>query len=278
MDKSLIKIYIFFIIALVIFINILPSIFININNTIHYIKTKTILAFEKREDSEINIYEKRANVIIMLDDGWKTQYTVGYNYMHKKDMRGSIAVIPALVGEYEYMNISNLYELYDRNWDLLNHTYSHIILNENNVDKQTYEMNKASNWLEKNGFINPYKILIYPEGEYDSSTIMIMKKLGYISGRSVLDGFNPKKPTNLYEVKVQNVLSDTNLDDVYEWIDYDIDYNLTLILLFHRLENDIDKTQMKYRVDDFYKIIDYIDERRDKLNIITYSEWIQSIV
>jgi hypothetical protein len=151
-------------------------------------------------------------------------------------------------------------------------------LNENNVDKQTYEINKANNWLEKNGFINPNKILIYPEGEYDSNTIMIMKKLGYISGRSVLDGFNPKKPTNLYEIKVKNVISDTNPNDVNEWVDYAIDYNLTLILLFHKLENNIDKTQMKYRVQDFYKIIDYIDEKRDNLNIITYSDWIQSIV
>jgi peptidoglycan/xylan/chitin deacetylase (PgdA/CDA1 family) len=236
------------------------------------------MAFAKNKNSEINIYQNKANVIIMLDDGWKTQYTVGYNYMHQKKIRGSIAVIPGLIGEDGYMNKSDLYRLYDDDWDLLNHTYNHMVLSENNVDNQIYEINKANEWLNKQGFINPNKILIYPEGEYNPNTITVMKKLGYISGRSVLDGFNPKIPTDLYEIKVKNVLSDTDPNDVNAWIDHAISNNLTVVLLFHRFENDVDKTQMKYKEKDFYKIIDYIDKRRNELNIITYSDWIQSVI
>lgn len=276
MHKNLLKFYMFSVIMLFVFINIFPSIFININNCLNYIKVKTLIAFEWKKDIEISIYKDRGNVIIALDDGWKTQYTVGYNYMHKKKMRGSIAVIPSLIGQNGYMNMGDLYKLYDDNWDLLNHTYSHIILSKNNMSKQTNDINKADEWFCKNGFVNPSKILIYPEGEYNSNTITIMRELNYISGRSTEDGFNPKMPLNLYDIKVKNVFSNTPPNDVNDWIDYTINNKLTLILLFHKLENDVDKSLMKYKKENFYKIVDYIDKKRDDLNIITYSEWMQT--
>jgi hypothetical protein len=67
-------------------------------------------------------------------------------------------------------------------------------------------------------------------------------------------------------------------DEVKNWIDYAINSRLTLILLFHKIENDIDESQMKYKKNDFYQIIDYIDQNKNELNIITYSDWIQSII
>jgi peptidoglycan/xylan/chitin deacetylase (PgdA/CDA1 family) len=213
----------------------------------------------------------------MFDDGWKTQYKVAYKYMHKKKIRGSIAIIPSLIGEPDYMDKNELYRLYNDNWDLLNHTYNHIILNKNNKDDQLIEINKGDKWLKKNSFINPNKILIYPEGKYNSNTINIMEKLNYVSGRSVDEGFNPKIPTDMYNIKVKNVLTGIKPEEVNSWIDYAIKNNLTVILLFHKLENDFDELLMKYKVKDFYKIIDYIDSRRKDLNIITYSDWIQCI-
>jgi len=47
---------------------------------------------------EVNIYNSRSNVIIMMDDGWESQYRIGYNYMEKYNIKGSIAVIPSHVG------------------------------------------------------------------------------------------------------------------------------------------------------------------------------------
>ena len=277
MDKNLVKFYISFIIAFLILINIFSNFFININNTIDLIKNKTIIVFGKNKDTVVNIYDDKANVIIMLDDAWKTQYTIGYNYMHKKNMRGSIAVIPKSIGVSGYMNKSDLYELYNNNWDLLNHTYSHINLTNKKLDKQFSEINKTDKWLRKHNFIDPNKILIYPEGKYDQNTIKTIKKLNFISGRSTREGFNKKIPTNLYEIKVKNVLTNINPNIVNGWIDYAIENNLTVILLFHKLENNVDKTLMKYKEKDFYKIIDHIDKKRNYLNIITYSDWIQTI-
>lgn len=277
MDKNLGQLYIYFIIAFIIFINIFSDIFININNSIDYLANKTMIVFGENKDNKVNIYDNKANVIIMLDDAWKTQYTIGFNYMNKRNIRGSIAVIPELIGAPDYMNKSDLSNLYNQNWDLLNHTYSHINLSNKKIDKQFSEINKANKWLLNRGFINPNKVLIYPEGKYDQNTIKIIKKLSYISGRSTKEGFNDKIPTNLYEIKVKNVLTNINPNTVNGWIDYAIENNLTIILLFHKLENKVDKTLMKYKEKDFYKIIDYIDKKRDNINIIIYTEWMQTI-
>jgi len=168
--------------------------------------------------------------------------------------------------------------LHDKNWDLLNHTYSHSTLINIDISEQELEIKQGDDWLKENGFNTQNNILIYPEGKYNSDTIAIMEKLNYISGRSVEDGYNFKYPEDLYSIKVKNVLTTTKTKWVKSWIDHAIENNLTLILLFHKIENIVDDSEMIYREKDYYEIIDYIDMKRDKLNIITYSEWIQTIL
>jgi peptidoglycan/xylan/chitin deacetylase (PgdA/CDA1 family) len=247
------------------------------NNVIDYFKYKTIVTFRENKNFETRIYDHKANVILMFDDGWETQYTVAYNYMSQKDMRGSIAVIGSAIGENNYLNMGQLNILYDANWDLLNHTYNHTILNMVDINKQMDAIKRGDEWLKKNGFNNLNNVLIYPEGEYNNDTVTALKKLNYISGRTVKDGLNPKKPSDPYDIKVKNVLTDTKTEWVYNWIDSVIDDNSTLILLFHKIQNDVDDSKMKVKKEDFYKIINYLDKKRNSLNIITYSEWMQII-
>ena len=198
--------------------------------------------------------------------------------MNKKNMVGSVAVITQMVGEIDYVNQADLHTLYNSDWDIISHTYSHKNLNKIDKKEQFSEISKADKWLYKNGFISLYKTIVYPEGDYNSSTEEIMKELNYDSGRTTIEGFNTNNLYDLHGVKVKNILYDTNVNDVYNWVDYTINNNVTLILLFHKLESDTPKTFMEYNKNDFYKIIDYIDEKRDDLNIINYSDWIQIIL
>lgn len=241
MHRNLIKLYFTLLIALILFISLFPSIFININNIKDFAIIKTLISLGNKDVEKTNIYKDKGNVIVMFDDGWKTQYEIAYKYMNQKKMRGSVAVIPSLVGEYGYMNKGELYHLHYENWDLLNHTYSHIFLPDNNIDKQMENIRSADDWLERNGFIDRNRILIYPEGEYDNNTVRVMERLKYTSGRTTMDGFNPKKPPDLYNIKVKNVFSNIEPKEVTQWIDYTIINNNTLILLFHKIEDDIDE-------------------------------------
>jgi peptidoglycan/xylan/chitin deacetylase (PgdA/CDA1 family) len=278
MDKDLIKIYVAFIILLVLSAYIFPYIFQNTYNNINNFITKTISIFNDDNTEEINIYEDRGNVILMFDDGWESQYTVAYDYMNTKKIRGCIGVITKAIGQKYYMNYSELYKLYNKNWDLFNHTHSHKNLNKIDEEEQSYEIKTADIWLDKNGFINPNKVLIYPEGGHNLKTYEILKEMNYISGRGIEEGFNEKKPTNLFDIKVKSVLSNTNPNDIIDWINYTIDNNFTLIILFHRIEDNEGDSLFMYNKEDFYKVIDYIDKRRNDLNVITYSEWILTTI
>ena len=76
MSKELKKLYILFIIALFVFVIVFPYIFININNGINYMRVKGTMMWQESKEASVNIYDDKANIIIMFDDGWKTQYTV----------------------------------------------------------------------------------------------------------------------------------------------------------------------------------------------------------
>ncbi len=278
MKKNMLIFYTSLIFTLMLLINIFPNIFYNINNSFDYLKIKTKLIFKENKEKEIFIYQNKANIIIMFDDGWKTQYTKGFKYMNKKDMRGSIAIIPNAINQQLYLNIGELNMLHDKNWDLLNHTLYHNILINADISQQKFEIKQGGVWLKDNNFNNQNNVLVYPEGKYNSDTISVMKKLNYISGRSVEDGYNFKYPKDLYSIKVKNVLTTTKTKWVKSWIDFAIENNLTLILLFHKIEEEIDDTLMIYKEKDYYEIIDYINKKRNDLNIITYSEWIQTVL
>lgn len=102
-----------------------------------------------------------------------------------------------------------------------------------------------------------------------------MKDNHIISGRSTIEKFNSQFTDSYYDIGVKNVLSNTKPEKVFTWINKTIEEKLTLILLFHKLDPVTDDSLMQYDPKNFYQIIDYIDQQRDKLNIITYSEWIK---
>lgn len=158
---------------------------------------------------------------------------------------------------------------------MLNHTYDHEILKGKNIDEKIYNIKSTQEWFEKYGFIKDLNILIYPCGEYDNTTIDVMKNLNIISGRSTIEGYNDFIIDDLYSVKVKNVYSNIKPKEVYKWIDFTIENKKTLILLFHQLEKVTNSSLMQYNINDFYKIIDYIYLKRKELNIITYSDWVR---
>lgn len=275
MDKNLMKFYFVFSIFLLIFIKTFPNIFSNINNIFEYVIVKNSFLLEKDTNIDIKINLNKANIIIMFDDSWSSQYEIAYRYMEKKGIVGSISVIPSRVGEAKYMNKAQLNKIYNCGWDILNHTYNHYSFKEIDIDNQIKEIESAGLWLNNNGFINDIKNLIYPEGEYNDQIIIELKKRGYITARGTFEGYNEYFATDLFNVKVKNINSNILVEEVINYIDYSIVNNKTIILLFHKIEDRYDESLMIYKTNDFYKIIDYIDNNKDKLNIITYTNWIR---
>ena len=273
MDKILLQFYGWLILTFLSCFFLIPNLFYHTNNTINYLLIKTLITINNKKPKTVEIYQHKGNLIIMMDDGWQSQYVVGYQYMRKKGLRGSIAVITNYIDQPNYLTLGNLLQLYHDDWDILNHTHNHTNLAKYDYDKQKKDIEKAYHWLNKRGFNNG-NILIFPHGQYNNQTIKIMDKLNIISGRGITDGFNDKYIDDFYQIRIKNVLSNTKPEAVFTWIEQTIAENLTLILLFHKLEKITDHTLMQYDIQNFQKIIDYIAEQKQNLNIITFSDWI----
>lgn len=100
-----------------------------------------------------------------------------------------------------------------------------------------------------------------------------MKECDITSGRTTQSGFVNDKYAKKLQVDAF-VLRDETPIQVKKLINKAVEENKTLILVFHKFSEG---GEYSYEKDDFIEILDYMCSIRDKLNIITYSQWIDYI-
>lgn len=102
---------------------------------------------KKIETIPTEIDSEKTNILIMMDDAWKSQYIIGFKTMKKKKMVGSIAVITDMVDKPDYMNNAELFDVYTYGWDLMSHTRTHPDLSSLSRKQQQNEILKSKNGL-----------------------------------------------------------------------------------------------------------------------------------
>ena len=90
----------------------------------------------------------------------------------------------------------------------------------------------------------------YPYGDYDARVIAAEQAAGYVSGRSVEEGYNSRLDTQPYDLRVQNILgptvatptqqatTGTTLADFEGWVNYAKAHNYWLVIVFHEVQPD----------------------------------------
>lgn len=220
----------------------------------------------------------KAKILFVLDDNWGTQYYFAYQVLKRKGFPATIAVIPSKVDQPGYMTKAQLTEVYDAGWDLVNHTFHHPKLNTLNEKEQEQEILRGTDWLNANCFQRGSKILVYPYGAYNQTTLSILKKHRYHGARSLQTGFENNSGYLTYEAKVYNLTTDIETEWVKDWIDQAIEQKKTLIFVNHRFAYHVthDPTGMIFDKKKFIEVVDYIDQLRSKVEVITYSEWLDN--
>ena len=79
--------------------------------------------------------------------------------------------------------------------------------------------------------------------------------------------------------KSYNLTTDVETEWAKDWIDQAIEEKKTLIFVNHRFANNAtdDPTGMVFDKKKFREIVDYLDQLREKVEVITYSEWINQV-
>lgn len=129
-------------------------------------------------------------VILTFDDGYADFYSAAYPELVKRNMKATVYMISGKVDDSEnrYLTSSQLKEMAQS--DLItvgSHTVSHINFKTANVAKATQEAFQSQKTLEQiTG--KPVVHFCYPSGQFDESSIKILKSLGYISSATTIEG------------------------------------------------------------------------------------------
>jgi peptidoglycan/xylan/chitin deacetylase (PgdA/CDA1 family) len=219
---------------------------------------------------------EKGSVVIMMDDGYESQYTRGYDILKRYGMKAAISVIPAAVGNAGYMNYQQLAELYMAGWDMMNHTYNHIELKGLGAEQQAEQISQGAEWLRGRRLARGSDILIYPGGQHDESTIDAIKKTGVAAARSLKSVWSTALGCTFEDVEICNVISGLSLENIELSIDKAANNRSAVVLVLNKIEPETDDTRMQTDEERLESIIEYIASKDDELDVITPSELLRA--
>jgi len=223
--------------------------------------------------------EQTPRCVIMFDDACNDAYTKAFAYMNPRGLKGTIFVVPTLVGTSGYCTLAQLEEMHEAGWTIANHTYNHpggpLYLTGYSYNQIVDEIGSCTEWLISHGFTRGAYHLAYPGGYYNNDVFAAMDALGIKTGRSTLSLRLQNAPVDNYKILMSKALdSALTLSTAKSlWIDRAISWGQTAFLHGHKLEAAAGVNT--WSISDFRSMIDYIVARR--LKCVTIDEWYQGL-
>ena len=272
MKRPLIKLYIIVIAALAATVVWLPSVVGRTSEWAVAAATQAELALYNSVPHDTAPAPDGARIVIILDDGWETQYTKGYALLSEYGMKACIAVVPSMVDTSGYMTYGQLAAVYKDGWDLLNHTYDHIPLTQLSKAEQRRQLVDTRTWLETHGFLRGADIAVYPTGAYNDITVSILEQNGFTAARSLKSVWDSRKGCTREDIEICNIISDMPMCEIKAAVDKAVSNCSALILILHKIEPVTDDTCMQIDAQMFLDVVRYIDAQGDKLSVVTVTQ------
>ena len=173
-------------------------------------------------------------VSLTFDDAWRSQYTNALPLLQKYNLPATFYLLTGEVNDPDYMTVAMMQALKDQGSEIASHTITHPHLPQLSVVQIDTELANSQASLRQwfgpsvaSGFATPY-------GEYDSTVLTEIKKY-YRSHRGVEEGFNSKDNFDIYDIKVQNITSNTTPAQVQAWVGQAAANKTWLVLVYHEI-------------------------------------------
>ncbi|MEI6631919.1 MAG: polysaccharide deacetylase family protein, partial [bacterium] len=210
---------------------------------------------------------ERPRVVFRFDDGFDDQY-VGAQFLQQYGFPAVINIATDRVGRVGYMDWQSILELDSLGVQIGSHTRSHDYFNNASQAEWYDEIVGAKGDLEVHGvevdtFASPRL-----EHSYWSDSIILRHYASYQGGEGGEgQGINvfPYNPYNLRSRVVSNATSPLT---VMAWIDEAIRNNQTLVLIYHKF-NDNPQYDTEVRFADFSAVVEYVDSRSGDIDVTT---------
>ncbi len=176
----------------------------------------------------------RGIVSLTFDDGWRNQYTTGVPLLKSHGLPATFYLLTSTLDYPDYMDKSQFDGLKAAGHEIASHTVTHPDLTTVGATRLDNELKNSQATLR--GWYGPTvaKNFATPYGAYNTKVITAIKKY-YRSHRSTDDGFNTKADTDVYNIKVQNILDTTTPAQVGKWVDQAIRDKSWLVLVYHEV-------------------------------------------
>lgn len=228
-------------------------------------------------DSVLTDTKQQANVIFTFDDQWDTQYSVAFNEMRMRGLKGTIGVNGVNVGVANYMTWTQLEEVYGYGWDLVNHTNEHYNLGQQSYAVQKKDIVDGRNVLSSRGLTRASNILFLPYGSWNDTTLQILAEENITYCRTIREAIETAPPVYNNRLKVKNLLPSVTAAAAQALVDDAINMGGTLIFLNHRFGVE-DASNMFWDITKFQTLLNYVKTKQvsGEINVLTMSEWTQT--
>ncbi len=216
-----------------------------------------------------SIFTNTGAITFRFDDGWDSQYTVAFPKLQNAGIKGTFYIVSQQTLDNDFsgfMSIAQIQNLSSKGEEIGAHTRTHPHLSQlSAADQQDEIQGSRQDILSWN--VGPVASFAYPYGDYDTTTLSIVKSAGFSSAASTIGGFVTPS-SDKFQLEHQSMRSDTTLAQAKQWIDAALSQKRWLIMTFHR----IDTSGNLYSVtpDFFNQIVDYVQQKN--ANTITVSQ------
>jgi peptidoglycan/xylan/chitin deacetylase (PgdA/CDA1 family) len=136
-------------------------------------------------------------MLITFDDGHLDNYTTAFPIMQKYGFTGVLYLVYNYMNTDQYMNDSQVLEMYHAGWEVGSHSINHYDLTKLNDEKKRREIVESRQLLEEQLGV-PILTFAYPFGYKDPAVVDYVNFAGYI-GAMGASGYTPAQGDwNLY--------------------------------------------------------------------------------
>ena len=172
-------------------------------------------------------------VSLTFDDGWRSIHDNALPLMEHYNVVSTQYLVSGFLGQLkDYMTQSQVYDFTKAGHEVASHTFDHPDLTKLSDKDLTHQLKASHDGLSK--CFQPTTDFASPFGAANERTIAAEKNY-YQTARSTEVGFNSPDTLNAYQLKVQNVRSDTSPAQLQAWLDTARVNHEWLILVYHQV-------------------------------------------
>lgn len=213
-------------------------------------------------------------VTLSFDDGWLSQYQNAVPKLDSYGFKGTFFIVTHELADYGFpgfVSKAQVQDMYRMGHEIGAHTQTHPHLTQLSAAQQQQEIQGSRQDLFALN-VGPVNSFAYPYGEYDSTTIQIVKDAGFASARSTINGF-ATAASDHYQLPRQVILNTTTPAQVKGWIDQAVAQNSWLILAVHQV--DTGGEMYSTTPTTFGQIVDYLAQKG--VPVITIDQGVQKL-